>query len=47
MPINLGSMNKITEGKTKIIYNNPEDEKTVYMYFKDDITARFKDLSSR
>ena len=30
---------KINEGKTKIIYANPDDEKTVYMVFKDDITA--------
>jgi phosphoribosylaminoimidazole-succinocarboxamide synthase len=31
--------NKITEGKTKIVYENPEDPKTAYMVFKDDITA--------
>lgn len=39
MSINFESMEKIAEGKTKIIYRNPEDEKTVYMVFKDDITA--------
>ncbi|MCK5594887.1 hypothetical protein KAI19_01765 [bacterium] len=39
MSINFESMDKIAEGKTKIIYRNPEDEKTVYMVFKDDITA--------
>src|SRR3989338_7428666 len=30
---------KFAEGKTKIIYANPVDIKTVYMKFKDDITA--------
>ena len=39
MSINFESMDKIAEGKTKIIYRNPEDKKTVYMVFKDDITA--------
>ena len=39
MSIDFKSMDKIAEGKTKIIYRNPEDEKTVYMLFKDDITA--------
>ena len=39
MSINFESMNKIAEGKTKIIFRNPEDDKTVYMVFKDDITA--------
>ena len=39
MSINFESMNKIAEGKTKIIFKNPEDDKTVYMVFKDDITA--------
>lgn len=33
------SLTKIAEGKTKIIYENPNDAKTAYMYFKDDITA--------
>ena len=39
MPLNFGSMKKVAEGKTKIIYENPADPKTVYMVFKDDITA--------
>ncbi len=39
MSINFESMDKTAEGKTKIIYRNPEDDKTVYMVFKDDITA--------
>ena len=39
MTINFSSMKKILEGKTKIIYENPENPKTVYMVFKDDITA--------
>jgi phosphoribosylaminoimidazole-succinocarboxamide synthase len=39
MSIDLSSLKKLAEGKTKIIYENPEDEKTVYMVFKDDITA--------
>lgn len=39
MSINFKSLNKLAEGKTKIIYQNPEDEKTVFMVFKDDITA--------
>lgn len=39
MSIDLNSMEKIVEGKTKIIYANPKDTKTVYMCFKDDITA--------
>jgi len=37
--INFGYLKKLAEGKTKIIYENPEDPKTVYMVFKDDITA--------
>ncbi|MGA1871598.1 MAG: phosphoribosylaminoimidazolesuccinocarboxamide synthase [bacterium] len=37
--VNINSLKKIAEGKTKIIYENPEDHSTVYMYFKDDITA--------
>ena len=39
MSINLSSLKKLAEGKTKIIYENPKDRKTVYMIFKDDITA--------
>ena len=39
MSINFGYLKKLAEGKTKIIYENPEDPKTVYMVFKDDITA--------
>ena len=30
---------EMIEGKTKIIYENPDDDKTVLMFFKDDITA--------
>lgn len=39
MSINFGSLKKVAEGKTKIIYENPEDTKTAFMVFKDDITA--------
>ncbi len=39
MAIDLDSLTKLAEGKTKLIYANPEDPKTVYMCFKDDITA--------
>lgn len=39
MPIAFDALKKIAEGKTKIIYANPQDAKTVYMRFKDDITA--------
>ncbi len=39
MPVDLSAVNKIAEGKTKVIYENPADPKTVYMVFKDDITA--------
>lgn len=39
MPIDFNSIEKIAEGKTKIVYENPNDTKTVYLYFKDDITA--------
>lgn len=39
MDFDLTGARKIAEGKTKIIYENSKDEKTVYMYFKDDITA--------
>lgn len=37
--VDLDSIKKIAEGKTKIVYGNPENAKTVYLYFKDDITA--------
>jgi len=37
--IDFESLEKIDEGKTKIIYANPHDPATVFMYFKDDITA--------
>jgi phosphoribosylaminoimidazole-succinocarboxamide synthase len=39
MAVDFSSMKKVAEGKTKIIYENPEDTKTAYMVFKDDITA--------
>lgn len=39
MSIDFSSLENLAEGKTKIIYANPEDTKTVYMVFKDDITA--------
>jgi len=39
MALDLNSLNKLAEGKTKIIYENPQDSKSVYMVFKDDITA--------
>jgi len=39
LAINFGSLKKLAEGKTKIIYENPEVPKTAYMIFKDDITA--------
>lgn len=39
MPMDFSTLNKIAEGKTKVIYENPSDSKTVYMVFKDDITA--------
>lgn len=35
----LNSSKIVVEGKTKIIYENADDPKTVYMVFKDDITA--------
>ena len=35
----LDHLPRVAEGKTKIVYENPEDERTVYLYFKDDITA--------
>lgn len=39
MALDFSNMNKVIEGKTKIVYENPDDPKTVYMAFKDDITA--------
>ena len=39
MALDLNSLKVLNEGKTKIIYENPHDPKTVYMVFKDDITA--------
>lgn len=39
MPIAFENMKKLNEGKTKVIYENPQDPKSVYMVFKDDITA--------
>ena len=39
MSVNISSLKKVAEGKTKIIYENPENQKTVYMVFKDDITS--------
>ena len=39
MAINFDSMTKVIEGKTKAIYENPDDRKSVFMVFKDDITA--------
>lgn len=37
--VNFNDLKVLNEGKTKIICENPEDPKTVYMIFKDDITA--------
>ena len=39
MAIDFSKLRKLNEGKTKIIYLHPTDAKTVYMRFKDDITA--------
>ncbi len=39
MALDFSNTTKIIEGKTKIVYENPDDPKTVYMVFKDDITA--------
>jgi len=39
MAIDFTGLEKLNEGKTKIIYVNPDDSKTVYMLFKDDITV--------
>jgi phosphoribosylaminoimidazole-succinocarboxamide synthase len=37
--LDFASAAPIAEGKTKVIYANPDDPRTVYMLFKDDITA--------
>lgn len=37
--VELDELPRIAEGKTKIVYANPEDENSVYLFFKDDITA--------
>lgn len=37
--IDRSSLSRLAEGKTKIIYENPSHPSTVYMVFKDDITA--------
>ncbi|MEE8397595.1 MAG: phosphoribosylaminoimidazolesuccinocarboxamide synthase [Desulfobacterales bacterium] len=37
--LDFSTMERIVEGKTKVIYANAEDPATVYMVFKDDITA--------
>ena len=37
--MNFETLPRIAEGKTKIVFANPEDQRTVYLYFKDDITA--------
>ena len=39
MTVDFSTCKKLNEGKTKIIYENPNDPKTVFMVFKDDITA--------
>jgi len=39
MSVDFSSLKKVAEGKTKIIYENPDDQKTAFMVFKDDITA--------
>ena len=39
MSVDYSSLKKVAEGKTKMIYENPETPKTAYMVFKDDITA--------
>lgn len=39
MSLDLSSLKRVAEGKTKIVYANSEDRRTVYLYFKDDITA--------
>ena len=37
--IEVDALSRIAEGKTKIVYANPDDESTVYLLLKDDITA--------
>lgn len=37
--IDIKSLQRIAEGKTKVIFRDPEDEHAVLMYLKDDITA--------
>jgi phosphoribosylaminoimidazole-succinocarboxamide synthase len=39
MKPDFSKLTKLAEGKTKVIFANPQDPKTVYMVFKDDITA--------
>ena len=39
MALDFSKMEKLIEGKTKIVYQNPDDAKSVFMVFKDDITA--------
>lgn len=39
MTLNIEKLKKLNEGKTKVIFENPDDPSSVYMVFKDDITA--------
>ncbi len=39
MKLDVSKLTKLNEGKTKVIFANPDDAKTVFMVFKDDITA--------
>ena len=39
MAVDFRNCKIIIEGKTKVIYENPDDSKSVFMVFKDDITA--------